>query len=485
MKILFLSPNQQRFVHPVPPIGALYLAASLREMGHDVDLLDLMFIKDKNIELELKNKLINYQPDLFCISIRNIDALIGKTEYAMPLLNQCVKLARKYSSAKIILGGPGYSLFPDKILDMLNADYGISGEADESLPLLVDRLEKEEKTSDIAGLCFKENEVIKQNKPEIVCNLNKVPFQAIDLINAKQYDRNRGAMGIFTRKACPLDCIYCPEAYFHGNKVRFRSPKKVADEIEYIIKEAGVHYFDFADTTFNVPKSHSIDVCNEIINRKLDFRFEVELSPIQQDIESAKILKAAGCEGIDLTADSGSNKMLKYLNKGFSAQDILKTAHIYKKLKIPYTVGFLLGGPGEDEETIKESINIACQLPDPNAVYFTVGIRIFEQTELYQSLNKTDPNYSNKNLLDPVFYVSESFTQNCADLLLDVCSKRLNFYISDIFYKPLMRKIMGFASLLNIRPAWKHSNAPKLLLKILEGGGNSLFWDNNKRSFTW
>ena len=47
MKILFLSPNQQRFVHPVPPIGALYLAASLREMGHDVDLLDLMFIKDK------------------------------------------------------------------------------------------------------------------------------------------------------------------------------------------------------------------------------------------------------------------------------------------------------------------------------------------------------------------------------------------------------------------------------------------------------
>ena len=68
-----------------------------------------------------------------------------KTEYAMPLLNQCVKLARKYSSAKIILGGPGYSLFPDKILDMLNADYGISGEADESLPLLVDRLEKEEK----------------------------------------------------------------------------------------------------------------------------------------------------------------------------------------------------------------------------------------------------------------------------------------------------------------------------------------------------
>ena len=115
-------------------------------------------------------------------------------------------------------------------------------------------------------------------------------------------------------------------------------------------------------------------------------------------------------------------------------------------------------------------------MPDPNAVYFTVGIRIFEQTELYQSLNKTDPNYSNKNLLDPVFYVSESFTQNCADLLLDVCSKRLNFYISDIFYKPLMRKIMGFASLLNIRPAWKHSNAPKLLLKILEGGGNSLFW---------
>ena len=89
-------------------------------------------------------------------------------------------------------------------------------------------------------------------------------------------------------------------------------------------------------------REHAMNICREIIRRKIKFKFEVELSPLGQDEESVKLLKAAGCIGVDLTADSGSEKMLKSLNKGFTSNMVYRVAELYANEKIPYS-GFFAG----------------------------------------------------------------------------------------------------------------------------------------------
>lgn len=444
-------------------------------------MADFMFAD--NAEAMVRSAVESFKPELVGISIRNIDALISKTEFSLPALQQCVSWIRSESSAPIVLGGPGFSLFAEEILDILNLDYGVVGEGDVAFPQLVERLVKGGPVDDIGGLCYRKDGKLKTNPPCPVSDLDTIPFQAIDLIDAKRYDRARGAMGVFTRKACPLRCSYCPEAAFHGNLVRLRSPVRVVDEMQYIMEKAGVRYFDFADTTFNSPRSHAVAVCREIIGRKLNLQFEVELSPIHQDEESVRLLKAAGCQGVDLTVDSGSDKMLRSLHKGFKAEDALAAAHLYDKVGIPYTAGFLLGGPGENRETVEATVDLARRLPRPSAVYFAVGIRVFRQTELYHQLCQANPVLAQESLLTPKFYVSEEFDKHCAELLLAACREVSSFYISDIFYKPVMKWVLKGSTWANVRPAWKVGSVPKYIQKVLQFGGDGLTWDSNRRAF--
>jgi radical SAM superfamily enzyme YgiQ (UPF0313 family) len=480
-RVMIVSLNQQRFVHPVPPIGALYLAGGLRERGHEVRFVDLMFASDA--KGEIKKAFLSFRPDLIGIAIRNVDSLISRTEFSIPALQSCVEAIRQYSTAPSVLGGPGYSLFPTQILNSVGLDLGIAGEADQSFPDLVERIAEGRPYTDIPGLCYRREGGIVSNPPGQVASLDTIPFQAIDLIDAKKYDRYRGAMGVFTRKACPFSCIYCPEAALHRNQVRLRSPKKVADEIEYIIRQTGVNYFDFADTTFNVPQSHSLAVCDSIRRRGLDFQFEVELNPIGQNDNFVRVLKETGCKGVDLTVESGSNRMLHTLKKGFTTEDAIQAAKLYRKHRIPYTAGFLLGGPGEDRDSIRETIEFARRLPEPNAVYFTVGLRVFSQTELFEYMKRLDPSLKEESLLYPRFYVSESFDESCAELLLDACRKHRAFYISDIFYKPVMRWVVQGSNFMNVRPAWKMGGVPKIFQQIVQLGANGLQWDEASRAF--
>jgi radical SAM superfamily enzyme YgiQ (UPF0313 family) len=325
MRVQILSLNRDRFVHRVAPIGPLHLAAALREKGHEVGLVDLMFSDDP--ERDLVDAVAAFRPELLGVAIRNVDSLLGKDEYRIPELKRYVEAVRKVSTAPMIAGGPGFSLFPEELVAEFGFEYGLVGEADRSLPALVDAIASGADPSAIPGLVLRRDGRFVSNPPDIVEDLDAIPFQAVDLIPAGLYAARRGNLAVFTRKACPLDCIYCPEAALHGQKVRLRSAKRVVDELEFIVATTGVRDFDFADTTFNVPREHALAVCEEIVRRGLRIRFEVELSPLDQDAESVRLLRRAGCIGVDLTADSGSDRMLGVLNKGFTADQIHRGAN--------------------------------------------------------------------------------------------------------------------------------------------------------------
>ncbi|NLF25270.1 MAG: radical SAM protein [Deltaproteobacteria bacterium] len=481
MRFLFICPNRQKFVHPVPPIGPLYLAAALNEHGHEVRLVDLMFSRHPLAEIE--SAVREFSPEVVGISIRNVDTLFSKEVFELQTLKEYVLKIREWSKAMLFLGGAGFSIFPRELFQELEADYGIAGEADESLPLLLERLEQGQDPSNIAGLVFKQGTEVVVNPLQLVTELDRIPFQAIDLIDARMYAKRRGNLGVFTRRGCPLDCIYCPEAPLYGHACRLRSHRRVVDELEYILQRTGVPYFDFADTLFNLPSHHAMAVCQEIVDRRVKIKFEVELNPIGQNEESVKLLKAAGVIGVDLTADAGSDEMLHNLNKGFTREMLLNVAKLYAKYKIPYTVGYLLGGPGENLQTVNETLEFTRRLPGCSAVYFAVGIRVFRGTRLENLLLERGAIGQPDDLLPLNFYYDSGFDQACADRLMEEYRQNLNYYLCDLFYEPFFDTLLNIIGRLNVRPLWKHGRAARILQKILHLGRIPVYWNEAGRHF--
>ena len=487
--ILLVCPNRQKFVHPVPPIGALYLAAILRSKGHNVSLIDMMFSGDP--AADLASALKRASPDIVGISIRNTDTLFSKELSEMPDLKKFVGIIKSLTRARILLGGAGYSFFAEEILMDLEADYGIQGEADRSLPSLVERIESGASPDDIPGLVRFEDGKVVSNPPDVVDDLDSIPPQAIDLIDFRMYGKRRGNMGVFTRKGCPMECIYCPEERIHGRVPRLRSAEVVCDEIDYMLKKTSMPYFDFADTLFNVPRAHAMKVCEEIVRRGLKIKFEVELNPVGQDEESVRLLKAAGCVGVDLTTDTGSEKMLKNLKKGFTAGMLNDTARLYQKHGIPYTVGFLLGGPGEDAKTLDESIRFAESLPGVTSFYFGVGIRMFKGTELARDHSNPEHRVGDRkqrggdDLHDLCFYLSPDFDDACAERLKDFYLKDKRCYICDLLYEGEQLRAMKLADRMNVRPIWKHGKFPRYFELLMHlGRSPKVAWDARLRRFT-
>jgi radical SAM superfamily enzyme YgiQ (UPF0313 family) len=481
MRVLLISPNRQTFIHPVPPIGILYLASIARQKGHEVHVVDFMFRRKPLVEIELAIR--EFEPQVVGISIRNIDTLFSKTLFELPQIQLVVEKIRSLTTAPIVLGGAGFSIFPIELTEVLSADYGIAGEADNAFPILLTALEKNGALSQVPGLVYRINGTLRGNLTERVVDLDRIPIQAIEDIDWQAYGRNRGNFGVFTRKGCPLDCIYCPEAPLYGHTPRLRSPRLVADEIEYIVETTGLRWFDFADTLFNAPREHMMAVCQEIIDRKARMQFEVELNPLGQDKESVKLLKAAGCMGVNLTADSGSTAMLKSLNKGYTREMILNTAALYVKFRIPYTVGFLLGGPGENRSTLDETLALVRQLPGGATTYFGIGIRVFRGTALEKFYKETSGKEGG-DLLNLCFYFSAGLDASFMEQLIDAYQKDFRLHLCDLMYEGNQAMALRVADYFNVRPLWRGGRILRII-DFLSGGRKPVFWDaENHRFYT-
>ena len=142
MKILLISVNREKMPYPVFPLGLAYLVSALRDEVHTTEVLDLCFSKEPSVEL--KGTLQRFQPDLIGLSLRNLDNLTYPTSISyLKEVEEVIQVCRQYSSAKLVIGGSGYSLAPKELLQYLDVDFGIVGEGEESFLQLVRSLEKD------------------------------------------------------------------------------------------------------------------------------------------------------------------------------------------------------------------------------------------------------------------------------------------------------------------------------------------------------
>ncbi|MCP4297380.1 MAG: radical SAM protein [Proteobacteria bacterium] len=406
MNVLLISVNREKSPYPVVPIGVLCISNVVREAGHNVKLLDLCFVK-KDIK-QISECLKGFQADVIGISIRNIDNTNqqGKRSY-IPRTKLIVDRCREHSNAVIVLGGSGYSVFPDQLLSTLDADYGVAGPGESIFLSVLKSIENKTQVEKVPGVYYKKDGVVHNSERSLTTGFHMPSLEDVDL--GLYFDQG-SLMGIQTKRGCAFKCTYCTYPKINGSRFDIMGVDKIVDQLDQYSQEIGYSDFFFVDDVLNSPSSHTIDLCETIIRKKLDIRWYTFCSPFDFDEKTAKLMKDAGCQGVEFGTDAGHLQTLKGHGKSFTPEDILKAGQACKKINLPQCHYLIFGGMGETDETADATIDLIEQI-SPTMTLFCIGTRVYPGTKLEEIALKEGQISKDQDLLKPVFYQSKDFDE--------------------------------------------------------------------------
>jgi len=401
MRALLISANREEINMRSWPLGLACVAAAAEKAGHRVKLLDLF--SEAQPRSALEKTIRQFQPQVIGISVRNIDDQAMKnTIFFLDQVKEVVSDCRAFSDAAIVLGGSGYSMFPDDCLEYLNADMGIQGEGESAFPALLERLQEGADLSGLPGLYLSGRGL--QGNRTFLKNLDYFPLPGVDTLIPSLAKDQDFWLPVQTRRGCPMNCSYCSTATIEGCLLRKRTPCKVVQWLKERVR-AGFHRFFFVDNTFNLPPSYAKALCSEIVAARLESVWRCILYPVRIDEGLIDKMAQAGCREVSLGFESGSEMILQGMNKRFSLQQVRQVSRLLADHGISRMGFLLLGGPGETKETVLQSLQFADSL-NLEAVKITVGIRIYPHTTLAERAVHDGIISTEDELLFPRFYVS-------------------------------------------------------------------------------
>ncbi|MFH1776969.1 MAG: radical SAM protein [Candidatus Omnitrophota bacterium] len=387
MKVLLISPpniqmlqtNVPRVVdHETgiyPTLGLLYIASAvLKFTHHKIEIIDakLANLDNAKIELEIKKRM----PDLVGIPATTFTIIDALT----------IAKSAKDVSANIIvcLGGPHPTMYPEETLDADYIDYLVLREGEYTFCNLLNALESKTDLSHVRGIAYKSNhKIITTAFNDFIENLDDLPHPARHLTPYRRYysllARYLPITTMITSRGCPYQCSFCHRPHL-GRKFRCRSAKNVVDEMEECAA-MGIKEFFIYDDTFTIDKNRTINICNEIIQRRLHIHWDIRTRVDTINENMLLNLKKAGCERIHYGVEAGTNEILKEYRKDISLKLVKKTFALTKKHKLTTLAYFMLGAPNETSTQIKKTIAFAKKL-NPDYCHFSLTTP-FPKTPLY------------------------------------------------------------------------------------------------------
>jgi len=401
MKVLLISANTERLNMPTMPVGLACVAAATKHAGHDCSFLDLL--QESNPCDAVKARIDAFGPEVIGISVRNIDdQSMQNPNFLLEQTRAVVETCRAASPAPIVLGGAGYSLFPDAVLAYLGADYGVAGDGEEVFPALLECLARKADPRTLPGVHVAG--IPKLLEPTFAAELDALPLPDESLWAGLNPATPDLWVPIQSRRGCPNDCSYCGTFRIQGRRMRLRSPRTIVDHIARLAAR-GFQRFYFVDNSFNIPESHALELCQHL--RALDPKvmWRCILYPHQVGENLVRAMAEAGCVEASLGFESGSARVLKAMNKRFDAQEVRQALQVLAAHGIRRMGFLLLGGPGETRESVEESLAFAQSL-GLDMLRITIGIRIYPGTSLAQRAIAEARISPDDDLLQPRFYLA-------------------------------------------------------------------------------
>lgn len=401
MKILLISPNVLTAPSPVYPIGLDYVAGSISPR-HEVEIVDLNEMQGTKRMAALIGKFV---PQLIGVSLRNIDNMdtFGASSY-VDEYRQIISTIRKKTSAKIVLGGSGFTIFPSELMDALDADYGIVGDG-EQFSLLLGAIEAGGDVSRIPGVRVKGK--ASAGVPESRDSAFRRYFDK-NSPHVHYYLKHGGIMNLQTKRGCPFRCIYCTYPYIDGSGLRFIDPDEVA-QTALMLQEAGAKFIFITDSTFNCHTDHSLRVAKAFIKAGLRIPWGAFFSPFKAPAHYYKIMAEAGLSHVEFGTESLCDPVLSAYGKPFRTVDVFYAHKLASDAGLHIAHYFLFGGPGEDEKTLEETLARADKLEQTALILFC-GIRIYPHTLIQEIAIREGQIERDQNLIMPVFYRSPALS---------------------------------------------------------------------------
>jgi radical SAM superfamily enzyme YgiQ (UPF0313 family) len=409
MKVLLVYTNRYR-VLASPPVGLAYLVEPLVRDGHEVKVLDLMFPEDP--AGEMARAMEEFGPDVVGFSLRNVDDQdMADPKFFLPGDKEYVDMAR-CRGAITVLGGTAFTTLPAETLEYMGADYGIAGQGERGLPRLLRSLGPGGPDETIPGLVWRHGGRIRLNPPDFSgYRAERADWGTIDLDG---YAGGDFPGAVVAKTGCPHKCAYCNVTSCFGGRFAFRDPEDIVAEIKALKHVQGIDGITLTDACFNVPPDYAKRVLRAI--KGLGVRLHTSLVPVpgSYDDEFFRLFKDAGGALLSLGTETLSEKMLRSYHKPFTVKDVVRAAGLCHEHGIPFVVHALFGGPGEDADTIKETMELLPRIGCARFEY-NIGIRLLPGTALFGTAKKEGLVKDESELFAPRFYVSKALDVAWAD----------------------------------------------------------------------
>jgi anaerobic magnesium-protoporphyrin IX monomethyl ester cyclase len=379
MKVLLVNPFYPISETPSPPLGLAYLASALSEAGIEVKILDLVVYPYS--QAMLQNVLATFQPQLV-----GLTAVTMTFDNAMGVIRD---IKRLNPGILTVMGGPHVTFCARATLnEHAELDILVMGEGERTIVDLC-------RAVDTGGNLDRVNGIVHRNHSEIcntaprdpIANLDELPDPARGLLPLGRYRALGMPISLTTSRGCPFKCIFCVGRKMVGSKVRYRSPGKVVDEMQYL-NSLNFHQINIADDLFTANRKHCLAVCDEIVNRRLELKWT---SFARVDTVSEEVLakmKTAGCSAVSFGVESGNSQILKTIKKGITREQVVKAVKMCRRTGVTPHASFILGLPGETPQTIQETLDFGEQLKELGLSYGFHLLAPFPGTEIREKADQ-------------------------------------------------------------------------------------------------
>lgn len=411
-EILLVNTNREKGPMPVLPIGLCQLASAVARAGIPCKVVDLCFAK--NPLVELGRAIHAERPRLIGVTIRNVDNCdYQQPVYYLPYIRQVIERIREVTDVPVVIGGTGTSLAPQRVLDAVGADLAVAGPGEEVFVHIYRRLvEGGEALADLPRI---------QHGKRVPLNDSNGP-QFARWLDMRPYKKQAVPISVQSRRGCPFRCVYCEYAHIEGGSAHeLFEVEQVVESIDRAVRTTGIQLVEFIDSTFNAPPSYTMELCEALSRHRVARAYHASgINPRFGGKEVLTAMKNAGFTAVYCSPDAAAEGTIKGYRKDFTMEQLSALARDTSELDLAVLWSFIIGGPGETPETLRETLRFIREEIDPNqTVMLTPRMRIYPGSALLELAR--EEGYP-PNELDPrmpgQFYLSDQITMEEVDATL-------------------------------------------------------------------
>lgn len=410
MRVALVGPKWHEMVNSYPSLGLGYLAAIAEQEGHEVQVFD-MGLRPKTPVADEVAAILDWKPDVIAFTAMT-------TSYQS--VEDATAMLKAASPAPIIIGGPHATTLPELTLQNPNIDFLVYGEGEYVFRDWLRQIAAGDTNwAANKGLWYKDadGKVVDGGERELIPELDALPFPARHLFDLPKYPLyapdGQMMVTVLTSRGCPYKCSFCFKGIV-GRTYRQRTPENIVAELRHLIDTYGVRNFYFMDDLFTINVKRLEVILDYFISQNLGVRWRCLARVDRVTPELLKKMYKAGCRQIHFGIESGNPEILKKTAKHIDLNQVRQAIEWTEDAGIMSKGYFMLGLPGDNEQTMNETIEFAASLRLSDAM-FSIATPM-PGTELWEELVHKDPDTAYSTDFTKSYYYN-SYTSEIAPFM--------------------------------------------------------------------